>query len=78
MDKVGDVSEPVLGSYGVYLVQYLRDVPAGPVALTDELRASLYEELVSSKEDELFDTTMDGWMNEAEIVYATEPAAEAE
>ena len=78
VDKVGDVSEPVLGSYGVYLVQYLRDVPAGPVALTDELRASLYEELVSSKEDELFDTTMDGWMNAAEIVYATEPAAEAE
>lgn len=78
VDKVGDVSEPVLGSYGVYLVQYLRDVPAGPVALTDELRASLYEELVSSREDELFDTTMDGWMNAAEIVYPTEPAAEAE
>ncbi len=72
--NVGDVSAPVLGSYGVYLVQYLRDVPSGAVELTDELRASLYEEMVATSEDELFDQKMDVWMNEAQIEYAATPA----
>lgn len=74
VDNVGDVSEPVLGSYGVYLVQYLRDVPSGPVELTDDLRASLYEELIASREDDLFDEKMDAWMGAAQIEYATASA----
>lgn len=71
VDNVGDISEPVLGSYGVYLVQYLRDIPAGAVELTDELRTSLYEELIADKENDLFSQQMDVWMNEATITYAT-------
>ena len=48
--------------------------PAGAVELTDELRASLYEEMVATSEDELFDQKMDVWMNEAQIEYAATPA----
>ena len=44
IDEIGKVSEPVLGSYGVHIVYYLRDVPAGAVELTDDMKASLYEE----------------------------------
>ena len=29
LEKVGDISEPVLGQSGVHIIQYLKDVPAG-------------------------------------------------
>lgn len=70
VDNVGDIAEPVLGSYGVHIVKYHRDVPAGAVELTEELAASLREELLAIKENEVFDSTMAEWMNTAEVVYA--------
>ena len=45
VDNIGDVSQPVVGSYGVHIVCYKRDVPAGAVELTDALAAQLQEEL---------------------------------
>ena len=33
MEKIGDISEPVVGSYGVHILQYVRDVPSGAVEL---------------------------------------------
>ncbi len=74
VDNVGDIAEPVLGNYGVHIVKYHRDVPAGAVELTEELAASLREELLATKENEVFDSTMTEWMNAAEVVYtAVEP-----
>ena len=74
VDHVGDIAEPVLGSYGVHIVKYHRDVPAGAVELTEELAATLREEMLATKENELFNTTMTEWMNAAEVVYATAEA----
>lgn len=70
VDNVGDIAEPVLGSYGVHIVKYHRDVPAGAVELTDDVKASIRESLLSSKENDLFDATMTEWMNTAAIEYA--------
>ncbi len=76
VNEVGQWSEPVLGSYGVHVVYYLRDVPAGAVELTEELKAQIYEELLTSKEDELFNTQMQTWFEESEIEYSPELIAE--
>lgn len=75
VNKVGDVAEPVVGSYGVHIVQYTRDVPAGAVAYTDEVKAALQEEALSEKEAQLFNTTINTWISEATVVYSPEAQA---
>ena len=72
VENVGDIAQPVVGSYGVHIVQYTRDVPAGPVELTDEIRADLREELLATAESEMFNTTMDAWLAAAEVTYTAE------
>lgn len=74
VDHVGDVAEPVVGSYGVHIVQYTRDVPAGPVALTDELKETLRETLLQQKQDELYSATLEAWEAAAVITYSDEVA----
>ena len=67
--EVGGVSEPAVGSYGVHIVYYLRDIPGGPVELTEEMQNELRETLMAEKENELFNAAMAQLMGEAEIVY---------
>ncbi|MBR4082425.1 MAG: peptidylprolyl isomerase [Clostridia bacterium] len=74
VDNVGDVAQPVVGSYGVHIVCYFRDVPSGAVEFTEEVQASLRAELLSTKENDQFNATMTAWMEAAEIVYAVTPA----
>ncbi len=71
VDHVGEVSKPVVGNYGVHLVYYLRDVPAGPVELTDEIKAELREQLVEAAENEAVGEAVEGLYNNAEIVYTS-------
>ena len=75
VDNVGDIADPVVGSYGVHIIQYTRDVPSGATELTEELRSELYAELLTEKENAEYAKVMDQWMNEADIVYSTEAAA---
>ncbi len=75
VNNVGDVAEPVVGSYGVHIVQYTRDVPAGAVEYTADIQSALHEEALSQKENELFTATMETWMNEASVTYAAEAQA---
>lgn len=70
VDEVGEVAQPVVGSYGVHIIQYTRDVPAGPVELTDELRATISEELLSEKQNARYSEVMAEWKDNAEIVYS--------
>ncbi|MCR4876415.1 MAG: peptidylprolyl isomerase, partial [Clostridiales bacterium] len=75
LKNVGDVSEPVLGSNGIHILHYTRDIPAGAVEFTEEMRAKLSEELLSDKENTAVMAMMDGWKAAAEIVYTEEGQA---
>lgn len=75
VDNVGDIADPVVGSYGVHIIQYTRDVPSGATELTEELRSELYAELLTEKENAEYSKVMDQWMSEADIVYSTEAEA---
>ncbi|MBQ8655323.1 MAG: peptidylprolyl isomerase [Clostridia bacterium] len=77
VDNVGEIADPVLGSYGVHIVKYHRDVPAGPVEMTDETAAAIREELLVEKESELFNNAMNEWFESAEIIYAAVEADDA-
>lgn len=75
VEKVGDVAAPVVGSYGVHIVQYTRDVPSGAVEFTDEVKNTIQDELLSQKENELFESTINEWKNASVITYSEEAQA---
>ena len=59
------VSEPFISDYGVHIVKYVGDVPAGPVVLTDELKEQIRTTLLDTKNNEM----LDAWHNAADIQY---------
>ncbi len=65
VDTIGDVSEPYISEYGVHIVKYIGDVPAGPVELTDDLKALIEQTLLNEKKNE----AMDAWHQAADIQY---------
>lgn len=69
VDEIGEVSEPYVGTHGVYIVCYVRDVPAGPVEYTDEIKNTLTQSLITDKENTLFGEKLDAWVSEAEVIY---------
>lgn len=75
VDNVGDITEPVVGMYGVHILQYVRDIPAGPVELTDDLRETLRSTLLASEQSEVYYAALESWKAAAEIVYSDEAAA---
>lgn len=71
MQKVGDVSDPVVGSYGIHILQYLRDVPGG-LSMTDAVRQEIEDYLTSQKQNEVFNTALGTWAEQENIVYNQE------
>lgn len=66
MQKVGDHSDPAVGSHGIHILHYLRDVPSGLV-MTDEIRAELTAFLKTVKEGEAFNTAYADWLKENQV-----------
>lgn len=69
IDALGGVSAPYLSDYGIHIVKYVRDVPAGPIELTDEARETRRAELLAEKQQELYTSIMNTWREEAAIEY---------
>ena len=60
LEKVGDVSEPVLTSYGFHIIRYNSDVPSGETPyeqVKDALTKTLHDEAIK----EAFSKVMDEW-----------------
>ncbi len=72
MAKVGDVSDPVVGSNGIHILYYLQDVPAGIIEMTDEIFAEIESYIVNTKKNTIFIDAMAQWQEEHEIVYNQE------
>lgn len=68
MKAPGDVSDPVVGSYGIHILQYLRDVPSGLI-LTDAIRQEIEEYLLAVKLDEVFGAAFETWTAQEQVVY---------
>ena len=64
--KVGDVSAPVQTSYGLHLIQYASEVPQGAVPL-ETVKDTVQQSLLTSKQDTLYNTTVDTWVSEANV-----------
>ena len=75
LEKIGDVSDPVISQFGIHILYYLRDIPAGPLEMTDddreEMRANIEEERLNLAISDL----LDQWVEEADIVWTAEGEA---
>ncbi|MBR3928062.1 MAG: peptidylprolyl isomerase [Clostridia bacterium] len=70
MQAVGDVSDPVVTSYGVHILYYLRDIPGGVVEYTDEIKAAVYDYCKATEQDAL----LRQWLNDYGVEYTAEYA----
>ena len=75
VNEIGAVTAPVVTDYGVHIIQYVADVPSGPVELTDELRASFQETLLDNSQRAAFYAAIDEWMAAVSPVYSAEAQA---
>ena len=65
--SVGDVSEPVESTYGMHIIKYVADIPAGAVELTDYIKTSIHDELMGNKQSEAETAAEDEWKSAAKI-----------
>jgi parvulin-like peptidyl-prolyl isomerase len=64
---IGDVSEPILTSFGVHIIQYASDAPSGPVPMTDAMRENIYQSLLSAAKDEAYLAVVENWRAETTV-----------
>lgn len=65
MVSVGDVSDPVVTSYGVHILYYLRDIPGGVIEYTDAVKAELEAYLIGLEQDAL----LRQWLSDYGVEY---------
>lgn len=72
VDNIGDITAPVVTDYGVHILQYVADVPGGPVELTDAMRTSFKATLLANAQDDAYYTAIEEWVVAANVVYSEE------
>ena len=72
MQKPGDVSDPVVGSHGIHILHYLRDIPEGYVELGDDIRTQIESFLSNQKINVIYSEALEAWKGEHTIVYNDE------
>ena len=75
VNNIGDVTAPVVTDYGVHIIQYVADVPSGPVELTDEMHAAFKAELLAEAQNSAYYAAIDEWINASTVVYSDEAQA---
>ena len=66
MQQPGDVSDPVVGSYGIHILYYLGDVPGGMI-MTDSIHDEIAEALSSRKVNDAYIRVFTAWKDTMEI-----------
>lgn len=66
LEQVGDVSQPIRTSYGLHIIRYESDVPAGERALED-VSETLAAELLAERKNERVSALLSEWYEAAEI-----------
>ena len=68
MQQPGDTSDPVIGSHGIHILHYLRDIPGGFVEMTDEISAEIEQYLENQSMNSIYAEAIEAWTGEHEIV----------
>ena len=75
LEKVGDVSEPVVSSKGIHILYYLRDVPGGALELSEDELAQVRTGIENERINLAISELLDKWSAEADIVWTAEGEA---
>lgn len=75
VDNPGDVTAPVVSQFGVHILQYVEDIPGGPVELTADLMELLRLELLPAAQNAKYNEEFTQWLEASEIVYSEEAKA---
>lgn len=65
--NVGDISEPVESNYGMHIIKYAADIPAGAAEMTDYIKTSISDELMGNKQSEAKTAAEEEWKSAAKI-----------
>lgn len=76
VQNIGDVSDPVVGMYGIHIIMYLRDVPSGLI-MTDAIRSEIEDYLLNLKQNDVYQKAMDEWLPQVTITYNEEAIQQA-
>lgn len=68
MQKVGDISDPIVGSNGIHILMYKTDVPSGLI-MTDSIHLEITEYLEGVNENSALANAIEEWSKEYTIVY---------
>ena len=69
LQKVGDFGQPIVGTYGVHILSYTRDVPSGAVELNETRKAQLQEEMQADQKNEIVGAAIEQWVTAANVTY---------
>lgn len=69
VDNVGDVSAPYISQFGIHIVKYMEDIPAGPIEMTEEQRQYKYDSLLSLRKDEVYTAAVEEWKAASTVEY---------
>lgn len=69
VDNVGDVSAPYISQFGIHIVKYMEDIPAGPIEMTEEQRQAKLESMLATRQDEVYTAAVEEWKAAATIEY---------
>ena len=72
--EVGGISAPVYGSYGIHVIYYESDIPAGAVALED-VKAEIEAQALDTKISSTYNSALDAWIASLNPVYHYENLA---
>ncbi len=72
VDNIGDITAPVVTDYGVHILQYVADIPGGPVEMTSDLFETLRITLLEPAQSTALNNTMSQWLTEAQIDFSDE------
>lgn len=66
LENIGDVSDPVVTDFGVHIIRYNSDVPAGAVSY-DELAEQIEESVTEEMHTAAYEECVEIWLQEANI-----------
>ncbi|GHU76802.1 hypothetical protein AGMMS49992_23130 [Clostridia bacterium] len=70
--KIGDISRPILSSFGIHILEYTSDLPEGPIAMTDSIREEFRAEVLQEKQNAAIDAQFEIWMKDYGVVIHPE------
>ena len=69
LEKIGDISDPVVTQFGVHILNYLRDIPGGAAELTEDMKKEFGETILTNLQNEALQNAAAQWLEESEIIY---------